>query len=95
MNSAAAHWPTLRGLILEKPSDSYATLFVSNRSHVLSVFLDSSLVSVLSIPVVKLANSIFVNTLDGRPLSDRPITQLTHPLCLDFSPRHTEHNYMF
>lgn len=72
-----------------------ATFYVANHAHVISVFLDSgsavylishSLVSTLSLPVVKLANPISVNALDGHPLSDRPVTYLTHPLPLDLSP---------
>lgn len=75
-----------------------AYLNVSNHSHYLSVLLDSgsagkftfqSLVASLSILVVKLASLISVNALDSRPLSDRPITHLSLPLCIELSLQHT------
>lgn len=50
-----------------------------------------SLVSSLKNPVIKLANLISVNALDGRPLSNRSVTYITKALRLDFTPNHSEH----
>lgn len=78
---------------------------MSNHPNILSVFLDGSgsvsnfvsqsLVSALLIPVIKIASWITVNALDGRPLSERPVTHLTEPLRLDFSLKHSQYLQLY
>lgn len=73
-------------------------LYVSYHSHSFPVLLDSglagnfisqSIVSSLSIPVVKLASPISFNALDGHPSNDCPVTHHTLSLHLDFMPQHS------